>query len=255
MTSGSKGLHLYVPMDAPISSGRAREWARLVAEQIERAMPALVVSRMSKALRPGRVLIDWSQNHAKKTTISPYSLRGRAFPSVAAPRRWAELTEPGLRQLLVNEVLERISAGLDPMRDMLPGEPLTVPTRAVGTAAATPITRARALTAAAPLAVRAGEADQCGPRGGPLGVAARFGGPVEVALARAQDSVPGPAGLPGGSRYELKFDGYRGVLVARRAGMPACGRAMAPICRTGFRMCSLPRRPGCRRVWCWTGSW
>ena len=61
VTSGSKGLHLYVPMDEPITSAQATEWARLAAEQIEKALPALVVTRMTKSLRAHRVLIDWSQ--------------------------------------------------------------------------------------------------------------------------------------------------------------------------------------------------
>jgi bifunctional non-homologous end joining protein LigD len=60
-TSGSKGLHLYVPMDHPISSAEASEWARLAAEKLQKALPALVVSRMAKSLRSRKVLVDWSQ--------------------------------------------------------------------------------------------------------------------------------------------------------------------------------------------------
>ena len=58
--------------------------------------PDLVTSRMTKALRPGKVFLDWSQNNGKKTTISPYSLRGKARPTVAAPRTW-EMTVTALR--------------------------------------------------------------------------------------------------------------------------------------------------------------
>ncbi len=94
VTSGSKGLHLYVPMDAEITSGQASEWARLVAEQVEKAMPDLVVSRMAKTLRRNKILIDWSQNNGKKTTIAPYSMRGREHPTVAAPRTWEEIAGP-----------------------------------------------------------------------------------------------------------------------------------------------------------------
>ena len=95
VTSGSKGIHLYVPMDDPITSSQASDWARLAAEQLEKALPDLVVSRMSKTLRAGKVLVDWSQNNRSKTTIAPYSLRGREHPTVAAPRTWQELAEPG----------------------------------------------------------------------------------------------------------------------------------------------------------------
>jgi len=87
VSSGSKGLHLYVPLDDPITSSQASEWARLAAEELEKALPTLVVSRMAKSLRPDKVLVDWSQNNRSKTTIAPYSLRGRETPTVAAPRR------------------------------------------------------------------------------------------------------------------------------------------------------------------------
>jgi len=76
------------------TSAQATEWARVVAEQVENAMPALVVSKMTKALRRNKALIDWSQNNPKRTTVAPYSLRGRPEPLVAAPRTWAELTAP-----------------------------------------------------------------------------------------------------------------------------------------------------------------
>lgn len=71
---------------------------------------------MRKTLRTGRVLIDWSQNNGKKTTIAPYSLRGRPRPTVAAPRTWEELEDSGLRQLEASEVLERVAVMGDPMR-------------------------------------------------------------------------------------------------------------------------------------------
>ena len=129
-TSGSKGLHVYVPMDDPITSSQASDWAKLAAEELEKALPALVVSRMAKSLRAGKVLVDWSQNNRSKTTIAPYSLRGRDHPTVAAPRTWAELTEPGLRHLDYREVLDRVADGLDPFAD------LHRPTAATGAQAA-----------------------------------------------------------------------------------------------------------------------
>lgn len=57
-------------------------------------MPELVVSRMAKTLRRNNILIDWSQNNGKKTTIAPYSMRGREHPTVAAPRTWDEIARP-----------------------------------------------------------------------------------------------------------------------------------------------------------------
>jgi len=109
LTSGSKGLHLYTPLDEPVSSKGATVLAKRVAHQLEKVMPALVTSIMTKTLRVGKVFLDWSQNNASKTTIAPYSLRGREHPTVAAPRTWAELEHPGLRQLRYDEVLARVA--------------------------------------------------------------------------------------------------------------------------------------------------
>ncbi|MET3807681.1 bifunctional non-homologous end joining protein LigD [Nakamurella sp. UYEF19] len=114
VTSGSKGLHLYVPLPGDQTSDEVSSFARLLAETIERDLPALVVSKMSKALRPGKVFIDWSQNNGNKTTIAPYSLRGRDQPTVAAPREWAELEESGFRHLDYREVLARLENGISP---------------------------------------------------------------------------------------------------------------------------------------------
>ncbi|MDF2992696.1 MAG: ATP-dependent ligase [Microbacterium sp.] len=108
VTSGSKGIHLYAHLDGRQSSDAASAIAKELARAIEADHPDLVVSQMSKAARPGKVFIDWSQNNGSKTTIAPYSLRGRAQPTVAAPRTWEELDDSGLRHLLFSEVLERV---------------------------------------------------------------------------------------------------------------------------------------------------
>ena len=89
--SGSKGLQAYVPLNTPTSYDETKPFAQAVAQLVERQHPELVVSRMSKDLRPGRVLIDWSQNDEHKTTVSVYSLRARDRPTVSAPLAWAEV--------------------------------------------------------------------------------------------------------------------------------------------------------------------
>ncbi|CAJ1580136.1 ATP-dependent DNA ligase [[Mycobacterium] wendilense] len=109
LTSGSKGVHLYVPLDEPVSSRGASVLAKRVAQQLEQAMPKQVTATMTKKLRAGKVFVDWSQNSAAKTTIAPYSMRGRAQPTVAAPRSWEELDDPDLRQLRYDEVLDRVA--------------------------------------------------------------------------------------------------------------------------------------------------
>ncbi|MGK3952541.1 ATP-dependent DNA ligase [Microbacterium sp. I2] len=115
VTSGSKGIHLYAALPPGQSSEQASALANELARAIEADHPDLVVSSMKKSERRGKVLIDWSQNNGSKTTIAPYSLRGRMHPTVAAPRTWEELDDPDLRHLDFTEVLERIEDLGDPM--------------------------------------------------------------------------------------------------------------------------------------------
>ncbi|WP_037175276.1 non-homologous end-joining DNA ligase [Rhodococcus sp. UNC363MFTsu5.1] len=111
VTSGSKGIHLYAGIGEGWTAARCVEFAKKIAVELERETPTSVISKMTRAERAGKVFVDWSQNSASKTTVSPYSLRGTASPNVAAPRTWDELTRPGLRQLDFHEVLDRISEG------------------------------------------------------------------------------------------------------------------------------------------------
>jgi bifunctional non-homologous end joining protein LigD len=91
-TSGSKGLQVYVPLNtADATFERTKPFAKAVAELLEGAEPDVVVSRMTKARRTGKVLIDWSQNDAKKTTVCVYSLRARDRPTVSTPVEWDEV--------------------------------------------------------------------------------------------------------------------------------------------------------------------
>jgi bifunctional non-homologous end joining protein LigD len=113
VTSGSKGMQLYLPLPGRRTAVQVREDAQALARRIAAAHPDLVVAVMRKDLRTGRVLIDWSQNHPAKTTITPYSLRGRERPTVAAPRRWEEIG-PDLAQLAPAEVLDRLDDDGDP---------------------------------------------------------------------------------------------------------------------------------------------
>jgi bifunctional non-homologous end joining protein LigD len=89
-TSGGKGLQLYAPLSGRTAE-QASELALGYAQRFERELPRLVVSRMTKSARPGKVLIDWSQNNGSKTTIAPYSLRARDLPTVSTPVTWDEV--------------------------------------------------------------------------------------------------------------------------------------------------------------------
>jgi bifunctional non-homologous end joining protein LigD len=108
VTSGSKGLHLYARVDGSRSSEEISKWAHAVARAVQRRLPTLALSQMSRALRNDKVFIDWSQNSVAKTTISPYSLRGREHAMAAAPRSWAEVEAPGLAHLTLDQVLARV---------------------------------------------------------------------------------------------------------------------------------------------------
>lgn len=120
VTSGSKGLQIYAPLDGNHSSDEVRDQMRELAQALTREFPDLVVWKMTTSLRKGKILLDWSQNTAAKTTICPYSLRAKARPTVAAPRHWEELerelAQPGrLRQLDAEDVLDRLESDGDLM--------------------------------------------------------------------------------------------------------------------------------------------
>jgi bifunctional non-homologous end joining protein LigD len=121
VTSGSKGLQLYVALDGSQQARVVNGYAKRLAESLAREHPELMVSKMIKTLRTGKVLLDWSQNNPAKTTIAPYSLRGRAQPWVAAPRSWDELAEADLRQLSAAEVLSRVQRDGDLAAELLTG--------------------------------------------------------------------------------------------------------------------------------------
>jgi bifunctional non-homologous end joining protein LigD len=113
-TSGAKGLQVYVKLPARTEWDKARENAHGIAQAIGEDHPELVVTNMTKALRRGRVLIDWSQNHPVKTTVAAYSMRARPEPTVSTPVTWDEVVaceksgEPNDLRFLAPDVLERV---------------------------------------------------------------------------------------------------------------------------------------------------
>ena len=90
-TSGSKGLQVYVPLNTPVTYEDTKGLARSLAQHLEREHPDLVTSNMSKALRKGKVFVDWSQNDEHKTTVCVYSLRAKEEPTVSTPVTWNEV--------------------------------------------------------------------------------------------------------------------------------------------------------------------
>ena len=123
VTSGSKGMQLYASLGGDLTSDQVRDLAQQLAQEMTKKHPDLVLWRMTKSLRPGKIFLDWSQNVAAKTTISPYSLRGRELPCVAAPRTWGEV-EAGaagekFEQVMFDDMAERIETHGDLLADLL----------------------------------------------------------------------------------------------------------------------------------------
>ncbi|WP_319464088.1 non-homologous end-joining DNA ligase [Micromonospora sp. RTP1Z1] len=128
-TSGKKGMQLCCPIAGTQSSDVVSDYAKRIAQELERAHPKLIVSKMAKNLRPGKIFIDWSQNNAAKTTVAPYSLRAQSVPSVSTPLTWDEVSagaagkRPSARPYLADEVLKRVEKSGDLLAPLLNGGP------------------------------------------------------------------------------------------------------------------------------------
>jgi bifunctional non-homologous end joining protein LigD len=90
-TSAAKGLHLFAPLDASETFERTKAYARSLASELRASHPSLVVDRMARSERSGKVFVDWGQNDANKSTIAPYSLRATSRPGVSMPLQWEEV--------------------------------------------------------------------------------------------------------------------------------------------------------------------
>jgi bifunctional non-homologous end joining protein LigD len=111
-TSGSKGLQLYVPLNSPATHDGAAAFANAVGTVLEKQHPTFITTTMTKAIRPGKIFVDWSQNNRHKTTIAVYSMRARPEPTVSTPVTWEEIescAEGGLElRFEAGDVLERV---------------------------------------------------------------------------------------------------------------------------------------------------
>ncbi|SDT72312.1 non-homologous end-joining DNA ligase [Actinoplanes derwentensis] len=110
-TSGRKGMQLCCPISGTQSSALVTEYIHRVAEELATLVPASITAKMAKQVRPGKVFIDWSQNAAAKTTVTPYSLRAGDSPTASTPLTW-------------DEVLS-MATGTRPARQFSPAEALT----------------------------------------------------------------------------------------------------------------------------------
>jgi len=118
-------MQLYVPLNGDVTYDETKPFARRIAELLEQRLPELVVSRMTKRLRSGKVLVDWSQNDDHKTTVTVYSVRARERPTVSAPVSWDEVQEchdskdPELLSFETDAVLDRVAHDGDPFAILL----------------------------------------------------------------------------------------------------------------------------------------
>ncbi len=133
-SSGAKGLQVYIPLDGAATFAHAKAFARQVADLLAAQAPDLVVARMTRSLREGRVFVDWSQNDRHKTTVSVYSVRAEPRPTVSAPLAWEELAEAHRRgqterlRLDTDAVLARVARDGDRFAALLDaGAPLPAP--------------------------------------------------------------------------------------------------------------------------------
>ncbi len=131
-TSGKKGMQLCCPVSGTQSADVVSAYAKGVAEELAARVPGSITAKMAKALRPGKVFIDWSQNNAAKTTVAPYSLRAQPSPTVSTPLTWEEVEAiatgaEAARQFGPAEVLDRVDVYGDLLEPLLePGPELPV---------------------------------------------------------------------------------------------------------------------------------
>jgi bifunctional non-homologous end joining protein LigD len=113
-TTGSKGLQIYLPLNTKTDYDETKPFARAIAQLLEKQTPDQVVSKMSKKIRKGKVFLDWSQNHQRKTTVAVYSMRARERPTVSTPLSWDEVErcaskeDPDVVVFEAEDVLKRI---------------------------------------------------------------------------------------------------------------------------------------------------
>lgn len=114
-TSGSKGLQVYVPLNTPVTYDDTKGLSKALAEYLEHEHPKLVLSKMARALRKGKIFVDWSQNDEHKTTVNVYSLRAKEEPTASTPVTWEEVAQclkkknPKLLTFHCSETLKRVA--------------------------------------------------------------------------------------------------------------------------------------------------
>jgi len=160
-TSGSKGLQIYVPLNTAVTYEQTKPFAKAIARLLEDRHPDLVVSDMKKALRVGKIFVDWSQNDDYKTTVNVYSLRAKDQPTVSTPVSWQEVenclkkADPELLVFTSDQVLQRVEKSGDLFEPVLKLKQKLPPLAALGQgtsqpADSTPAPRVKKMQSARP---------------------------------------------------------------------------------------------------------
>jgi bifunctional non-homologous end joining protein LigD len=156
-TSGSKGLQIYVPLNTAVTYEQTKPFAKAIARLLEERHPNLVVSDMKKALRVGKIFVDWSQNDDYKTTVNVYSLRAKDQPTVSTPISWQEVenclkkADPELLVFTSDKVLQRVEKSGDLFESVLKLKQKLPPLTALGQTASP---RAASVRVAKPISSR-----------------------------------------------------------------------------------------------------
>ena len=145
-TSGSKGLQIYVPLNTAVTYEQTKPFAKAIARLLEERHSDLVVSDMKKALRVGKIFVDWSQNDDYKTTVNVYSLRAKDQPTVSTPVNWDEVenclkkADPELLVFTSDQVLQRVEKSGDLFGPVLKLKQKLPPLSALGQGESQPAT-------------------------------------------------------------------------------------------------------------------
>jgi bifunctional non-homologous end joining protein LigD len=119
-TTGSRGLHLWVPLDRAADFDQVRDFAAQVAELLVARRPHELTTAQRKAKRGDRVLVDVARNAYAQTAVAPYSVRARSQAPVATPIGWAELNDPKLepQRYTIRNVFRRLGRKQDPWAEI-----------------------------------------------------------------------------------------------------------------------------------------
>ena len=113
MTTGSKGYHVVIPIQAKYSFDRVHACAKQMAQQLADQHPELLTADISKSKRKERIFIDYLRNSYGQTSVSPYSVRALPHAPIAMPITWNELSSSKPQQYTIKNVMQKVTVDGD----------------------------------------------------------------------------------------------------------------------------------------------